>query len=170
MKQVLSSDVDSDDEAVHTKARHVLRRLQSGQYDRYFQNDVYRCPFCTTRNLRSTEFKAVVTHAEAVKTSCPNVGETVNRYAYTAKHIALGIHLRNLQQVAIAGDACSRSSSRCASQRATSSRSACGRRTRRRRPGGGVEGVLLLMCAAAVKQQFMFYVYICGVLAAERSV
>ena len=27
--------------------------------------------------------------------------ETVNRYAYTAKHITLGIHLRNLQQVAI---------------------------------------------------------------------
>ena len=101
MKQVPSSDVDSDDEAMHTKARHVLRRLQSGHYDRYFRNDVYRCPFCTTRTLCSTEFTALVTHAEAVKTSCPNVGETVNRYAYTAKHIGLGIHLRNLQQVAI---------------------------------------------------------------------
>ena len=96
MKQVLSSDVDSDDEAVHTKARHVLRRLQSGHYDRYFKNDVYRCPFCKTRTLRSTDFNTLAMHAESVKTSTPNVGETVNRYAYTAKHIALGIHMRNL--------------------------------------------------------------------------
>ena len=102
MKQVQSTDVDSDDEAVHTKARHVLRRLQSGQYNRYFADDVYRCPFCTTRRLGSTEFNTVVTHAEAVKTSRPNVGESVNLYAYIAKHLALGIHLRNLQQVAIA--------------------------------------------------------------------
>ena len=72
MKQVLSSDVDSDDEAVHTKARHVLRRLQSGHYDRYFRNDVYKCPFCTTRRLGSTEFNTVVMHAKAVKTSRPN--------------------------------------------------------------------------------------------------
>ena len=102
MKQVLSSDVDSDDEAVHTKARHVLRRLQSGHYDRYFRNDVYRRPFCKTRNLHSTEFNVVVTHAEAVKTSRPNVGAPMDLYAYMAKHLALGIHLRNLQQVAIA--------------------------------------------------------------------
>ena len=87
---------------MHTKARHVSRRLQSGHYDRYFRNDVYRCPFCTTRRLASTEFNAVVTHAEAVKTSRPKVGETMNLYAYIAKHLALGIHLRNLQQVAIA--------------------------------------------------------------------
>ena len=51
MKQVLSSDVDSDNEAVHTKARHVLKRLQSGHYDRYFKNDVYRCPFYKTRTM-----------------------------------------------------------------------------------------------------------------------
>lgn len=102
MKQVLSSDVDSDDEAVHTKARHVLRRLQSGHYDRFFANDVYRCPFCTTRRLSATDLNCVVTHAESVKTSSPKVGASVNRYAYIAKHIALGIHLRNLQQVAIA--------------------------------------------------------------------
>ena len=102
MKQVQSTDVDSDDEAVHTKARHVLRRLWSGEYNRYFADDVYRCPFCTTRRLASTDFNAVVTHAEAVKTSRPNVGASVNLYAYMAKHIALGIHLRNLQQVAIA--------------------------------------------------------------------
>ena len=44
----------------------------------------------------------MVTHAEAVKTSRPKVGEIVNLYAYISKHLALGIHLRNLQQVAIA--------------------------------------------------------------------
>ena len=97
MKQVQSTDVDNDDEAVHTKARHVLRRLQSGEYNRYFADDVYRCPFCTTRRLASTDFNAVVTHDEAVKTSRPNVGASVNLYVYIAKHIALGIHLRNLQ-------------------------------------------------------------------------
>ena len=43
-----------------------------------------------------------MTHAETVKTSRPNVGESVNLYTYMAKHLALGIHLRNLQQVAIA--------------------------------------------------------------------
>ena len=102
MKQVQSRDVDSNDEAIHTKARHVLRRLQSGHYNRYFRNDVNKCPFCTTRRLASTEFNAVVTYVEAVKTSKPNVGQTVNQYAYIAKHLALGIHLRNLQQVAIA--------------------------------------------------------------------
>ena len=42
MKQVQSTDVDSDDEAVHTKARHVLRRLRSGGYNRYFADDVRR--------------------------------------------------------------------------------------------------------------------------------
>ena len=30
-----------------------------------------------------------------------NLGESVNLYAYIAKHLALGIHLRNLQQVVI---------------------------------------------------------------------
>ena len=79
----------------------MLRRLRSGKYNRYFADDVYRCPFCTTRRLASIDFNAVVTHAEAVKTSRPNVGASVNLYAYIAKHIALGIHLRNLQQVAI---------------------------------------------------------------------
>ena len=97
MKQVMSSDVDNDDEAMHAKAHHVLRRLHSGHYDRYFRNDVYRCPFCTTRRLASTDFNAVVTHAKAMKTSRPNVGAPVNLYAYMAKHIAPGIHLHNLQ-------------------------------------------------------------------------
>ena len=102
MKQLLSSDVDSDDQAVHTKARHVLRRLRSGQYDQFFANDIYRCLFCATRRLGATNIYCILMHAEAVKTSRPKVGESVNRYAYTAKHIALGIYLRNLQQVAIA--------------------------------------------------------------------
>ena len=102
MKQLLSSDIDSDDEAMHTKARHVLRRLRSGQYDKFFANDIYMCPFCTARRLGATDIYCVLMHAEAVKTSRPKVGESVNRYAYTAKHIALNIHLRNLQQVAIA--------------------------------------------------------------------
>ena len=100
MKQVLSSDVDNDDEAVHTKARHVLRRLRSDQYDKFFANDIYRCPFCTTRRLGATDINCVLMHAEAVKTSRLKVVESVNCYAYTSKHIALGIHLRNLQQVA----------------------------------------------------------------------
>ena len=52
-----------------------------------------------TRRLASTDFNAVVTHTEAVRTSRPNVGVSVNLYAYMAMHMALGIHLRNLQQV-----------------------------------------------------------------------
>ncbi|KAK1679950.1 hypothetical protein QYE76_040798 [Lolium multiflorum] len=43
---VESSDVDSDDESFHTKTRHVLRRLQSGQYGRPFARGIYKCPFC----------------------------------------------------------------------------------------------------------------------------
>ena len=102
MDQMSGSDVGSDDEEEDVKTRQVLRRLQVGQYISYFAKEVYRCPFCTTRRLASTDFNAVVTHAEAVKTSRLKVVESVNCYAYTSKHIALGIHLRNLQQVAIA--------------------------------------------------------------------
>ena len=41
MKQVDSSDVGSDEEDRHTKARQVLRRLQVGQYASYFAKNVY---------------------------------------------------------------------------------------------------------------------------------
>ena len=93
-----SSDVDSDSESFHTKARHVLRRLQSGQYDRYFAGGVYRCPFCN-RRLRATDLNCPVNHAESLGFSIPRVGMTVNVYAFMAHHKALGIYLRNLQAV-----------------------------------------------------------------------
>ena len=94
--QELSSDVGSDDESRDTKARQVLRRLQSGQYDRYFANEVYRCPFCTTRSLGATDFNCVVRHAENISSCNPRVGSSVNVNAHYAKHKALGIHLRKL--------------------------------------------------------------------------
>ena len=101
MKQVESSDVGSDDEDRHTKARQVLRRLQTGKYDSYFANEVYRCPFCK-RRLASTDFNCLVSHAEGINSCNPRVSVTVNVHAFYAKHKALGIHLRNLQQVVIA--------------------------------------------------------------------
>ena len=101
MKQVNSSDVSSDDEDRHTKARHVLRRLQTGQYASYFANEVYRCPFCKRRHAGS-DFNCLVTHAEDISSCNPKVGETVNVNAFRAKHKALDIHLRNIQRVAIA--------------------------------------------------------------------
>ena len=102
MKQVMSSDVNSDDEAVHTKARHVLRRLQSGQCDHYFRNDIYRCPFCT-RRLGGTDFNCVLTHAENIGHTNPKVGASVNPNSFRAKHLALGMHLRSFQRVEISG-------------------------------------------------------------------
>ena len=96
-----SSDVGSDDEHRDTKARQVLRRLQTGKYDSYFANEVYRCPFCK-RRLASTDFNCLVSHAESISSGIPRVGETVNVHAFSAKHQALGIHLRNIQRVAIA--------------------------------------------------------------------
>ena len=69
--QELSSDVGSDDESRDTKARQVLKRLQSGQNDRYFANEVYMCPFCTTRSLRATDFNCVVRHAENIGSCNP---------------------------------------------------------------------------------------------------
>ena len=101
MKQVESSDVGSNNEDRHTKARQVLRRLQTGQYDSYFTNEVYRCPFCK-RRLASTDFNCLVSHAEGISSGIPRVGKTVNVHAISAKHKALGIHLRNIQRVAIA--------------------------------------------------------------------
>ena len=101
MKQVDSSDVGSDEEDRHTKARQVLRRLQVGQYASYSAKNVYKCPFCQ-RRLGGTDFNCLVTHAEDLGSGNPNVGETVNVNAFRAKHKALGIHLRKLQQVAIA--------------------------------------------------------------------
>ena len=98
IQQAQSSDVDSDDESFHTKARHVLRRLQSGQYDLYFDRGVFRCPFCN-RHLRSTEFNCLVNHAESLGNSLPRVGKTVNVYSFMAHHKALGIHLRSLQEI-----------------------------------------------------------------------
>ena len=99
--QELSSDVGSDDESRDTKARRVSRRLQSGQYDRYFANEVYKCPFCTTRSLGTTNFNCVVRHAVNISSCKPRVGSSVNVSTHYAKHKALGIHLCKLQQVAI---------------------------------------------------------------------
>ena len=92
-----SSDLRSDDESQDTKTHHVLRRLKSGQYNNFFAGDVYRCPFCPTRRLRATDFNSLVKHAEDVRTC----GESVNVHGFRAKHQALGLHLRNLQKVAI---------------------------------------------------------------------
>ena len=100
--QELSSDVGSNDESRDTKARQVLGRLQSGHYARYFANEVYRCPFCTTRSLGATDFNCVVRHVENIGSCNPRVGSSMNVNAHYAKHKALGIHLRKLQQVAIA--------------------------------------------------------------------
>ena len=101
MDQVSGSDVGSGEEDEHIKARQVLRRLQVGQYTSYFAKGVYKCPFCT-RKLGGTDFNCVLTHAEDIGRTFPNVGETVNVYAFRAKHKALGIHLRNFQRVEIA--------------------------------------------------------------------
>ena len=101
MDQVSGSDVGSDEEDEHTKARQVLRRLQVGQYASYFAKGVYKCPFCT-RRLGGTDFNCLLTHAEDIGRTFPKVGETVNVYAFRAKHKALGIHLRNFQRVEIA--------------------------------------------------------------------
>ena len=65
MDQVSGSDVGSDEEAEHTKARQVLRRLQVGQYAAYFAKGVFRCPFCT-RRLGGTDFNCLLTHAEDI--------------------------------------------------------------------------------------------------------
>ena len=97
MKQVDSSDAEDR----HTKARQVLRRLQIDQYASYFANNVYKWPFCK-RRLSGTDFNCLVTHAEDLGSGNPKVGETVNINAFRAKHKALGIHLRNIQQVEIA--------------------------------------------------------------------
>ncbi|KAK1620018.1 hypothetical protein QYE76_025535 [Lolium multiflorum] len=94
--EVESSDVDSDDESFHTKTRHVLRRLQSGQYGRPFAQGIYKCPFCN-RRLFDTNFNTLLNHAESIGSHGARVGSTVNVHAYMAKHKALGIHLRNLQ-------------------------------------------------------------------------
>ncbi|KAK1611454.1 hypothetical protein QYE76_035127 [Lolium multiflorum] len=94
--EVESSDVDSDDESFHTKTRHVLRRLQSGQYDGPFARGIYKCPFCN-RRLRDTDFNTLVNHVESIGRYGARVGRTVNVDAYMAKYKALGIHLRNLQ-------------------------------------------------------------------------
>ena len=101
MDQVSGSDVGSDEEDEHTKARQVLRMLQVGEYASYFAKGVYKCPFCT-RRLGGTDFNCVLTHAEDIGRTIPKVGETVNVYAFRAKHKALGIHLRNFQRVEIA--------------------------------------------------------------------
>jgi hypothetical protein len=96
---VQSSDIDSDDESFHTKTRYVLRRLQSGHYDRHFARGVYRCPFCN-RSLRATDFNCLVNHAESESIGRAiggaRVGTTVNVHAFIDKHKALGIHLRSL--------------------------------------------------------------------------
>ncbi|KAK1649343.1 hypothetical protein QYE76_067148 [Lolium multiflorum] len=62
--------------------------------------EVYRCPFCT-RRLGATDFNCLVTHAENISNTFPNVGTTVNVHSFRAKHRALGMHLRSLQRVEI---------------------------------------------------------------------
>ena len=101
MDQVSGSDVGSDEEQEHTKARQVLRRLQVGQYNSYFAKGLYKCPFCT-RRLGGTDFNCLLTHAEDIGRTFPKVGQTVNVHSFRAKHKALGIHLHNFQRVDIA--------------------------------------------------------------------
>ena len=73
----------------------MLRKLKSGQFNDFFVDDVYRCPFYT-RSL-ATDFNSIVMHAEDVKTCDPSV----NIHGFRAKHQALGFYLRNLQKAAI---------------------------------------------------------------------
>ncbi|KAK1628588.1 hypothetical protein QYE76_002903 [Lolium multiflorum] len=75
------------------KTRHVLRRLQSGQYGRPFARGIYKCPFCN-RRLFDTNFNTLLNHVESIGRYGARVGSTVNVHAYMAKHKALGIHLR----------------------------------------------------------------------------
>ncbi|KAK1663490.1 hypothetical protein QYE76_051649 [Lolium multiflorum] len=98
--EMSGSDVGSDEEEEDVKTRQVLRRLQVGQYISYFAKEVYRCPFCT-RRLGATDFNCLVTHAENISNTFPNVGTTVNVHSFRAKHRALGMHLRSLQRVEI---------------------------------------------------------------------
>ena len=102
MDQVSGSDVGSDEEEEHTKARQVLRRLQVGQYVSYLDvaKGVYRCPFCT-RRLGGTDFNCLLTHAENIGNTNPKVGASVNPHSFRAKHLALGMHLRSIQRVEI---------------------------------------------------------------------
>ena len=48
------------------------------------------------------DINCLLTHAEDIGRTFPNVGQTVNVYAFCAKHEVLGIHLRNFQRVEIA--------------------------------------------------------------------
>src|SRR3954452_5495958 len=98
MDQVSGSDVGSDEEDEHTKARQVLRRLPVGKLTSYFAKGVYKCPFCT-RTLGATDFNCLLTHAEDIAKTFPNVGESVNVHSFRTKHKALGIRLRNFQRV-----------------------------------------------------------------------
>ncbi|KAK1614783.1 hypothetical protein QYE76_020300 [Lolium multiflorum] len=79
-----------------------------GQYISYFAKEVYRCP--CTRRLGATDFNCLVTHAENISNTFPNVGTMVNVHSFRAKHRALGMHLRSLQRVEISAAACLRSS------------------------------------------------------------
>nr|XP_051230431.1 uncharacterized protein LOC127348445 [Lolium perenne] len=83
--EMSGSDVGSDEEEEDVKTRQVLRRLQVGQYISYFAKEVYRCPFCT-RRLGATDFNCLVTHAENISNTFPNVGTTVNVHSFRAKH------------------------------------------------------------------------------------
>jgi hypothetical protein len=99
MLQVDIDDVDSDDESFHTKARQVLRRLQSGQYDAFWAGPEPRCPFCSRSIARDP--LTLLRHAKDVSSTCPKVGQTVNVHAFAAKHKALGLHLRHRRNLAI---------------------------------------------------------------------
>jgi hypothetical protein len=82
---VQSSGVDSDDESFHTKTRHVLMRLQFGNYDGHFARGVYRCSLCN-RRLRATDFNCLVNHAESIGRSIggARVGTTENMHMFMA--------------------------------------------------------------------------------------
>ena len=85
---------------MHTKTRQVLRRLHAGQYDAFFTSGVYSCPFYRT-SLAGTDFNSLLKHVEGSGSGIHKGGQTINVYAYIAEHQALGIHLQNLQWVAI---------------------------------------------------------------------
>ncbi|KAK1630402.1 hypothetical protein QYE76_004717 [Lolium multiflorum] len=54
-----------------------------------------------TMRLGATDFNCLVTHAENISNTFPNVGTTVNVHSFRAKHSGAGMHLRSLALVEI---------------------------------------------------------------------
>ena len=88
----------------------MLRRLRAGKYDDYLTGPYYSCPFrkgiaycLMSRAAGGTYFNTLLKHAEATGSGIHKGGkrEIMNINAYITEHRALGIHLRNLQRVAI---------------------------------------------------------------------